>query len=134
MKRLTQVLFTAILAMGISTAAIAQSANDNVPANATVEAPISVTGNQAVDYGTLTTGTDDGNNYPTTAGYFTVSATATSSVNLSFSKTDLTTASAGSDQTLVMTLATSGTADGAWEDGLSADWTNASTAGTTFFL
>jgi len=134
MKRLTQSLFTAILVVGLSTFAYAQSDNASTAANATVEAPISVTGDQTIEYGILTTGTDDGANSPTQAGYFTVTATATSSVNLAFSKTDLTTASPGADQTLVLTLGVAGTEDGAWEDGASADFATATASGTPFFL
>lgn len=136
MKRLIQITLSAFLVIGLCSTSFAQTGSDNAStaANATVEAPITVSGDQTIEYGTLTTGTDDGTNSPTQAGYFTVDASATASVDLSFSKTDLTTGSTGSDQTIVMNLASAGTEDGAWEDGASSDFATASSSGTAFFL
>lgn len=133
MKQFIQILLTTILAIGISTTAFAQSANTSTDAQATVEANIEVAAQQIIQYGTLNTGTDAGTNNPTQAGYFSVGAAPGSSVSLSFSKNDLTTTSTGDDQTIEINLATSGTEDGTWEDGESADFATAS--GTNdFFL
>jgi hypothetical protein len=136
MKRLLQIALTLLLMIGFSKSLQAQSDNASTDANATVEASITVTDQQTIEYGTLETGTDDGDNYPTTAGYFLVDGTASSTVDLSFRKTDLTTTSgSGGDQTLALTLATSGgTEDGTWEDQPSSDWSTASGTTNDFFL
>lgn len=90
MKRLTQLLFTAIIAFGVTTAVFAQP-SDNITASADVLATLSVTGSNNLDFGNVTRGVNKAvAESDAAAGTFDIVGGVSASVALSFTlPTDL---------------------------------------------
>lgn len=90
MKKLIQISIAAVLVMGLSTAAFAQS-SANISGNAQVQAPLTVTGATNLDFGNVQQGVNktvnadgSGNAADAIVGEFTVSGTNGANVTLDF--------------------------------------------------
>ena len=97
MKRLLQITLMAFTMTGLTTVALAQNDSDTIQSLATVEAQINVTGIQALDFGTLTAGSNSSVAVgDATAGQFTVAGNG-GTVDLAFDMTNATLTGPGAD-------------------------------------